>query len=60
MAHEIGHLLLGSGDHPREGLMRATWSQDELRGIRPSNWGFSPAEAAQMRQNLAPSPTPSP
>ena len=60
IAHEIGHLLLGSGEHPREGLMRARWSQEELRGFRPSNWGFSSAEAAQMRNNLAQSPTPNP
>jgi hypothetical protein len=53
IAHEIGHLLLGSGDHPREGLMRARWSQEELRGLKPSHWRFSPSEAARMRQNLA-------
>ena len=60
IAHEMGHLLLGSGDHPREGLMRARWSQDELRGLRPSNWLFSPAEGAQMRKNLEQSPAPNP
>lgn len=52
IAHEIGHLLLGSADHPRLGLMRAQWSGDELRGAKPAHWGFSPREAAQMRQNL--------
>ena len=58
IAHEIGHLLLGTGDHPREGLMRARWSQEELRGFRPSNWLFSPAEADQMRRSLTASPSP--
>ena len=53
LAHEVGHLLLGQTRHSRSGLMRAVWSQDELRGIRPANWGFSRAEAAQMRQGLA-------
>jgi len=52
IAHEIGHLLLGSAEHPRLGLMRALWSQDELRGLKPANWGFSSREAAQMRQTL--------
>ena len=52
IAHEIGHLLLGSGDHPRLGLMRARWSNDELRGLKPAHWGFSSREAAQMRQTL--------
>ena len=52
MAHELGHLLLGHPEHSRSGLMRALWSRDELRGTRPANWNFSPAEAAQMRQGL--------
>ncbi len=51
-AHEIGHLLLGSAEHPRLGLMRALWSHDELRGLKPAHWGFSSREAARMRQGL--------
>ena len=50
IAHEIGHLLLGSAAHPVAGLMRALWSRDELRGLRPAHWGFSAREAAKMRQ----------
>jgi hypothetical protein len=53
IAHEIGHLLLGHSRHSRSGLMRAIWSQEEIRGIRPADWRFSSAEAAQMRQGLA-------
>ena len=53
IAHEIGHLLLGSAEHPRLGLMRALWSHDELRGLKPAHWGFSAREAAQMRQTPA-------
>lgn len=53
IAHEIGHLLLGSSVHPRQGLMRALWLHDELRGTRPAHWRFSPREAAQMRHGLA-------
>lgn len=52
VAHEIGHLLLGSPEHPRLGLMRALWSHDELRGAKPAHWGFSSREAAQMRETL--------
>jgi hypothetical protein len=52
VAHEIGHLLLGSAEHPRLGLMRALWSRDELRGLKPAHWGFSAREAARMRQEL--------
>jgi hypothetical protein len=53
IAHEIGHLLLGHPRHSRSGLMRANWTQDEIRGIRPAGWQFSAAEAAQMRHGLA-------
>lgn len=52
IAHEIGHLLLGSPVHPRLGLMRALWSHDELRGLKPAHWEFSAREASQMRQTL--------
>ena len=52
IAHEIGHLLLGTPTHPRLGLMRALWSHDELRGAKPAHWGFSSREAAQMRETL--------
>lgn len=52
VAHEIGHLLLGSAEHPRLGLMRALWSHDELRGLKPAHWGFSAREATRMRQTL--------
>jgi hypothetical protein len=53
IAHEIGHLLLGHSRHSRSGLMRAIWSQDEIRGIHPAGWQFSASEGAQMRQGLA-------
>jgi hypothetical protein len=53
IAHEVGHLLLGSGDHSHIGLMRALWSQDELRGLKPAHWGFSAGEEVRMRERLA-------
>ena len=52
IAHEMGHLLLGTSTHPKDGLMRALWSHDELRGAKPAHWGFSSREARQMRDGL--------
>lgn len=52
IAHEIGHLLLATNNHPRTGLMRARWSRDELRGSRAAHWDFSAKEAARMRSAL--------
>ena len=50
MAHEIGHLLLGSGYHGATGLMRAQWRDESL--AREGLWSFSIAEAAQMQAAL--------
>lgn len=45
-AHEIGHLLLGSGDHSRAGLMRSVWSARSLRQARSNDWTFTGREVA--------------
>jgi hypothetical protein len=53
MAHEIGHLLLGTRSHSRRGLMRALWTDDELRRDERRDWTLSHAEGAAMRRRLA-------
>jgi hypothetical protein len=53
IAHEIGHLLLDTNQHASEGLMRAVWSQSELRKNRPSDWLFQAAEARIMQSALS-------
>lgn len=50
IAHEIGHLLLGTADHAPAGLMRAAWSQHALRHERPGDWVFTPRDAQAMRE----------
>ena len=52
IAHEIGHMLLGTPNHSRFGLMRALWVSAELRRDLPSDWAFSGREAAELRQRL--------
>ena len=49
IAHEIGHLLLGSPRHGPFGVMRATWSRQLVRDSRANEWRFSVHEAKQMR-----------
>jgi hypothetical protein len=49
IAHEIGHLLLNDPHHSNAGLMRAIWSQMELRQNRTADWRFLSDEAAAMR-----------
>jgi len=48
VAHEIGHLLIGTNRHSTCGLMRAVWSPTELRRGRADDWRFSEEEAAEM------------
>jgi len=52
IAHEIGHLLLGSVTHGTSGLMREIWSQKELRTDRRDDWALLPFEAAAIRLRL--------
>jgi len=49
IAHEIGHLLLGTPHHAPFGVMRAIWSRQLVRHSRPNEWRFSVHEAKQMR-----------
>jgi hypothetical protein len=50
VAHEIGHLLLGTSEHAPRGLMRALWTPDELKDDRPSDWRFGAAERQRIRR----------
>jgi hypothetical protein len=53
IAHEIGHLILGTTNHAKFGLMRAAWKTDELRREMPLDWIFSAEQGAEMRARLA-------
>jgi hypothetical protein len=44
IAHEIGHLLLDNNQHAQRGLMRAGWSNAELRQNAGSDWTFAANE----------------
>jgi hypothetical protein len=52
IAHEIGHLLLGTTQHARYGVMRALWLTTELQRDQPLDWMFSGREGAEMRRHL--------
>lgn len=51
MAHELGHLLLGSGYHGPAGLMRAEWPDATLPRTG-ADWRFSISEAARMHHAI--------
>ena len=53
MAHELGHLLLGSNAHAISGIMQGHWEDDELRRIGMGSLLFLPAEGKRMRARIA-------
>jgi len=51
-AHEIGHLLLGLNSHSLSGLMRASWTRDELLTAARGDLRFSKGQSDLMRARL--------
>ena len=49
-AHELGHLLMRTTSHPGCGLMRATWTQREVRRNHAADWTFTAGDVAAMHQ----------
>jgi hypothetical protein len=49
IAHEIGHLILGTDDHSATGLMREVWTVEQLVRNRSEDWQFSPAQTFELR-----------
>lgn len=49
MAHEIGHLLLGSEGHSSKGIMRARWRREDLEAAAQGRLGFTAQQARRMR-----------
>jgi len=52
MAHEIGHLLLGTPEHSSRGIMRARWEREDLRDAARRCLVFNSEQAEKMRANV--------
>ena len=52
IAHELGHLLLGTNSHAARGIMRANWKKQDLSLASKGMLGFSENQAQQMRVRL--------
>jgi hypothetical protein len=50
IAHEIGHLLSRGDGHTATGLMRAVWTDDELKRDRAEDWTYL-ADAARTTRS---------
>ena len=49
MAHEVGHLLLGTAEHAAAGLMQARWSSGDLARAARGQLRFSEQESSRLR-----------
>ena len=52
LAHELGHLLLGTNSHGAFGLMRGMWADAVIRSQSGREWNFSNREAQQIKLAL--------
>jgi hypothetical protein len=53
IAHELGHLLMGTTRHSDAGLMRASWSLTDLQRNHHADWQFLDTQASAMRHAIA-------
>ena len=53
LAHELGHLLLGSNAHSRDGIMQPHWTKEQLHRAGMGRMQFSKEQAAKMRTRIA-------
>jgi hypothetical protein len=54
MAHELGHLLLGTNSHSSNGLMKAHWTREDLTNASKGNLRFSLEQALRIVNRLTP------
>jgi hypothetical protein len=52
IAHELGHLILGSHSHSSFGIMMPHWNQEELQRIAMGNLLFGKEETLRMRTRM--------
>ncbi len=56
IAHEVGHLLLGTNSHAPSGLMQARWDSAALHSASHNTLFFTPAQCSALRARLASAP----
>jgi hypothetical protein len=49
MAHEIGHLLLGSNSHSDTGIMQGQWERKQVRQLMKGDLHFTAQQSKLMR-----------
>jgi hypothetical protein len=51
VAHEIGHLVIGTSEHSPAGLMRAIWTSEELVRDEHNDWLFTADDRSRLQQS---------
>jgi hypothetical protein len=59
LAHEVGHLLLHTGQHAVSGIMKAHWTAADRVSLAGKRMNFNGHEAASMRRQLRAAARPS-
>jgi hypothetical protein len=52
MAHELGHLVLGSNSHAPIGLMKRHWASEDLKKMSMGQLRFEAGQTVQVRNRL--------
>jgi hypothetical protein len=52
MAHEIGHLLIGTNSHAGRGIMRPAWGDREVHLAKTGALGFTREQAVKMQAQV--------
>lgn len=52
IAHELGHLLLGTNSHSKAGLMHIPWGKNEIQLAERGRLHFSLQESRSLRENV--------
>jgi len=52
LAHEVGHLLLGTNSHSPEGIMQPRWQAEQLHSIAKGQMRFTKEQAIRIRSRV--------
>ena len=52
MAHEIGHVLLGTTEHSADGVMKARWGKPDYQRAAMGFMEFTPSQRGAIRGRL--------
>jgi hypothetical protein len=52
IAHELGHLLLGTNGHSRGGIMQPRWEPDQVQQLMMGSLLFTSEESKLMREEV--------